>query len=859
MKAVRLRTEYLNNPIGIDVPRPRLFWNCEGGVTQSAYQITARLDGQTVWDTGKVKSSRMTGIQYEGPTLQSRQRIEWNVRLWDETDTVGESSSAYFEMGLLALGDWQAKWIAGDYKVNKKERYPADCFRRKFHAENIGFARLYVTACGLYEGCLNGRRIGDFVLAPGYTDYRKRIQYQTYDVTSLLRNGDNELTFMLADGWYRGSLGAWGLRNEFGTETKLLAQLELTAKDGTLTLVCTDGNWGWSNNGPIRFADNKDGEVYNANCSPAYNGRARETVCKVVPTASNNVHITEHESFKPAIITTPSGKTILDFHQNIAGYISFGIKGRQNQRIKLRFGEMLDTNGEFTQKNIQCSGKHKTTPLQQIIYTCREGVNEYKTRFAIFGFRYVLVETDCEIHPEDFTAIAVYSDMETTAHFDSSNDFLNRFVDATLWSAKNNSADIPTDCPTRERHGWTGDAQIFFNTAAYLLDYAPFARKYLRDVFDWQRRNGCLPQIAPYGGVDFYMNTMNGSVGWSDVGILMPWRFYRIYGDRQILSDNYDAMKKYAGFMISRIGKRLRPGAVYAKPTHVHGAAAKYIVNLGQSYGEWAEPVDVCPMKWTDMVQPHPEVSTAYTSFVLGIMADIAGTLGKTDDASHFRDISDKCRKAYQELVRTPEFDLNTDRQAQLVRPIYMKLLDEEQTSYARKRLIEALEHYGWRLGTGFLSTSLILFVLSEYNLDAAYRLLENEKMPGWLFMTKMGATTIWESWEGTQAQGGIASLDHYSKGACLEWVFSKMCGIQVDGENHFIIAPQPGGSFTHAELSYRSIYGEVFVRWEKMDIGYRYIVEVPANCTAELRLPGYEPTTISCQKASFENTEESK
>ena len=842
MNAVDLKTEYLRDPIGIDFPQPRLSWNCSGGVTQTAYRITAVSDGRTVWDSGKVPSSAMTHIPYGGAPLGSRQRVVWTVVLWDETGAAGEPSSAFFELGLLDAADWKAKWITGDYTVNKKRRYPADCFCRRFPAEDVASARLYITACGLYEACLNGSRVGDFVLAPGHTDYRRRIQYQTYDVTALVRDGENLLTVTLADGWYRGSCGAWGLRNQYGTETKLLAQLELTHADGSRSILCTDGSWSWSSDGPVRFADNKDGEVIEADRTPTYAGKAKETSCAVLPTASDNVPVTEHETFKPRRITTPAGKTVLDFGQNIAGYLAFSLEARAGEMIRLRFGEMLDKNGEFTQKNIQCVSKKKTTPLQQVLYTCKEGRNDYKTCFAVFGFRYVLAETDCEISPEDFTAIAVYSDMETTVRFDSSNELLDRFVSATLWSAKNNSADVPTDCPTRERHGWTGDAQIFFGTAAYLLDYAPFARKYLRDVYDRQRKDGCLPQIAPYGGVDFYMETMNGSVGWSDVGILLPWRFYRMYGDRQLLAACYDRMKKYAGFMIRRIGRN----ALLSKPLKLKGKARKYAVNAGQSYGEWAEPADVFPNRWTDMVFPHPEVSTAYTAYVLGIMADIADTLGNAADAGYYRGISEKCRAAYQALVKTKEYSLDTDRQAQLVRPLYMELLDGEQTAYAKERLIRALAHYGWRIGTGFLSTPLILFVLGEYDLDAAYRLLENEQMPGWLFMPKMGATTVWESWEGTEAQGGIASLDHYSKGACLEWVFSELCGIRVAGENRFDIAPRPGGSFAHAALQYKSIYGEVAVCWEKTETGYRYSVKIPANCTARLQLPGKAPQIIT-------------
>ncbi len=841
MKAIRLRTEYLEDPIGIDIPRPRLFWNCEGGVTQTAYQITAVCGRRTVWDSGKVASHRMTGIPFGGE-LTSRMRVEWTVTLWDEHDEPGPASTAGFEVGLLRPADWTARWITGDYKVNKKQRYPVDCFRKVFQAGEVMAARLYVTACGLYEGRLNGRRIGDFVLAPGHTDYRKRVQNQTYDVTSLLQNGENELTFQLADGWYRGSCGAWGLKNQYGTETKLLAQLELTTADGSVTAVCTDGSWEWSNDGPIRFADNKDGEVVEAGRVPSYSGRAKVTRHEVIPAASNNVPVTEHEALKPVLITTPSGKKVLDFGQNIAGFVAFDLTAKEGQTIALQCGELLDENGELTLKNIQCATKKRATPLQRVIYVCKEGRNEYKTTFAIFGFQYVQVDTDVPFAPEDFTAVAVYSDLEVTARFDSSNPLLNKFVENTLWSTKNNSADVPTDCPTRERHGWTGDSQLFCVTANYLMNYFPFARKHIRDLTDWQRKDGAFPQIAPAGGVDFYMDTMNGSVGWADAGVLIPYRLWKLYGDRDILAENYDAMARYARFMAKRCG---RPGFL-AKPLGLKGPYKKYAVNAGQSYGEWAEPADIHPNKWTDMVAPHPEVSTAYTACVMGVMAEIAEELGKTDDLPFYREYRDGCRGAYQELVTTKDYTLDTDRQACLVRPLYFDLLDEPQTEYAKKRLLTALERYNWRVGTGFLSTPLILYVLGDMDIEYAYRLLENEEMPGWLFMPKNGATTVWESWEGTQAQGGIASLNHYSKGACLEWVFSVMCGIRPDGENHFRIAPRPGGHFTFADFAYQSVYGAVSVRWERAGDKYRYTICIPANTTAEIDLPGQGPITVT-------------
>ncbi|MCF0110336.1 MAG: alfa-L-rhamnosidase, partial [Erysipelotrichaceae bacterium] len=451
------------------------------------------------------------------------------------------------------------------------------------------------------------------------------------------------------------------------------------------------------------------------------------------------------------------------------------------------------------------------------------------------GFRYMLLETETEWKADDFTAIAVYSDLERTGFFESSNVLLNRFVENTVWSFKNNHLDIPTDCPTRERHGWTGDIQVFQKTAQYLFDYVPFAKKYLHDVYDWQKEDGRLPQIAPYGGVDFFMAPMNGSVGWSDVGILMPYRLWKQYGDRDILVQHYKPMKKYAGFMMNRIGKRY----LTAQNTGLPKDDAKNIVNAGQSFGEWAEPADVHQTDWLrDMSVPHPEESTAYTCYVLEKMAEIAEVLGKKDDADLFEKEAQRVRRGYQALRQLPEFTLDTNRQASLVRPLYMNRLNETQKEYAKERLLAAMEQYGWRLGTGFLSTPLILPVLEKIDLNAAYKLLENEEMPGWLFMPKSGADTIWESWEGTEAQGGIASLDHYSKGSCVEWVFESMCGIQVDSENHFVIAPHPGGTFTYGKARYQSVYGMVESGWVREEGKTRYTVTIPANCTAEIRLP---------------------
>lgn len=840
MIAVNLRTEYLRNPLGIDIKNPRLMWNADGGIRQSAYQIVTER-----WDSGKVLSSSMNSVY----PLEAcdRERVNWKIRLWDENDVPGEWSHGYFEYG---ISKWKAKWIRGDYTVIPQKRYPVDCFKKSFALEkNIKRARLYISSCGIYEARINGEKAGNFCLAPGVTDYNKRVQYQTYDVKELMKPGENDITVELADGWYRGSTGAWGARNQYGTVTKVIAQLEIVFEDDTSCCITTDGSWKWSNDGPIRFADNKDGEIIEAYRVPSYSFKARECSHKVFPVASNNVYVTEHEHFRPVITVSPNGRKLLDFGQNIAGYICFSKEARKGQKMTWQFGEMLDNDGNLTLKNIQCVNRWKKTPLQKIEYECKDGKNDYKTKFSVFGFRYAEVDTDVELGQEDVEAIAVYSDMKETGEFSCSNELLNRFVKCTKWSTKSNSLDIPTDCPTRERHGWTGDAQIFFGTAAYLFDYASFAKKYLGDVYDWQKKNGKLPQIAPYGGVNLYMSTLNGSVGWSDAGIIIPYRFWKIYGDRNILVEYYDRMKKYAEFMIGRCGKN----DILSKKIKLPDNLKKYCVNSGQSYGEWAEPADVHANDWKDIAVPHAEVSTAYTAWVMRLMTEISCELGYKKDMELFGEYADGCRRAYIAMCSDAEFTLDTDRQARLVRALYFDLLDEKQTEFARGRLIKALDKYGWRLGTGFLSTPLILSVLEKIDLEYAYRLLENEEMPGWLFMPKNGATTIWESWEGTESQSGIASLNHYSKGAVCEWLFESMCGIKVDGENSFVISPKPGGHFAFAEASYESIYGKVTSGWERHEGKIIYSFVIPSNCSARICLQGREEFILEAGKHVIE------
>jgi alpha-L-rhamnosidase len=844
MHAIRLRTEHLCNPIGVDWERPRLFWNAAGGVRQSGYQIVARDEsGICLWDSGRVESSSMHA-SWGAVAVPPCTRVYWKVRLFDESGLPGEDSEeAFFETGLPKGKPWHAAWIKSPVRIRKNLRYPVDCFRKEIVIlRPLSRARLYLTACGLYEARLDGKKVGSFFLAPGYTDYRKRVQYQTYDVTGSLSVGPHVLTVQLADGWFRGSVGAWGRRNEYGTVTRLLGELDLRYQDGTQERIGTDASWAWSADGPIRFADNKDGEIVEAFRTPSYSGRAKETTWPVIPTCSDNVPVTAHEVFHPVIETLPDGRRVLDFGQNLAGILRFSIRAHRGDRLVFRFGELRNEDGTVNQRNIQCVNRHKVTPLQKIEYTCREGENRYQTTFAIFGFRYAEVECtaeeNIEFAPDRVEAVAVYSDLERTGTFTSSNPLLNQFFRNTVWSAKNNSCDVPTDCPTRERHGWTGDAQIFSSTANYLFDYLPFTQKYLRDLYDAQSADGKLPQIVPTGGTDPYMKAMDGSAGWADAGIILPYTLWKQYHDPKVIRAYLPGMRRYVTFLQRRCG-RWYPTA---KNTGLKGRDRRYLSNYGQAYGEWAEPEDVHRTTWKDCAVPHPEVATAYTAYVCRLMAEMEKALSNEKESRDCLAFAGECEKSYQALMRTKAYSLDTDRQARLVRPLAFGLLDEEQTAYAKKRLIEALQHYGWRVGTGFLSTPLLLDVLTGIDPEYAYRLLENEEMPGWLYMPKRGATTVWESWEGPDAaNGGIASLDHYSKGAVCHWLFDTMCGIRLDKdrENAFVICPVPGGHFTFARAAYQSVFGAVESGWKVEGSETVFTVTVPSNCEARVILPG--------------------
>lgn len=860
MKAINLRTEYLKNPLVIGQTRPHFSWNCEDGITQTAYEIIVKRDNEIYWDSGKVPSSNMTGICYGGKELKSRDELDWQVLLWDENDKKGDPSEGKFGIGLLQKDDWSAKWISGGYKPVSNKRYPVDLFLKEFKLSGLKIkkARLYASARGIYDVVINEHRLEDFIFAPGVTDYRKRIQYQVYDVTSLLKN-ENVLKMRLADGWFRGSVAAYGVTGVFGNQTSIIAQLEVEYEDGKIYTLATDESFKWSNDGEILFADLKDGEIVDANNSPSYAHKAKVVKCDVPLVCSDNVPVTEHEHFVPRITISETGEKILDFGQNISGYLSFDITAKKGQKIHLTMGETLDERGNLDLSGIQESkplkgwnqlslitklmgkpihGETVMTPLQEISYICREGVNKYKTSFAVFGFRYARVETDIDIKPEDFESIAVYSDLEQTGDFECSNEMINRLLENTRWSMKGNYLDVPTDCPTRERLGWTGDAQIFFDTGSYLMNTAPFFRKWLKDMEDDQYPNGLIPAVVPYQGVEMMYKATGSSVGWADAIYLVPYRFYKKYGDKELLKYYWPMIKKYSDYLLSHLGFE-------DKKIAKDYSFGRYIYEKGMHLGEWLEP-DEFRDKSYGVSQKHTEECTAYFHYAMKVIAEIAEIAGDTKYSKECKEYADGSKKAYKELIVDKGL-LDTNRQAKLVRPLALGLLDGEANEYACKRLTKAIEDYDYCVGTGFLSTPFILPVLSEAgHSEVAYRMLQNTKSPSWLSEVKQGATTIWESWEGD------ASRNHYSPGAVCQWLFDTVTGIRVDGPRHFIIKPIPGGELSFAGASYISIYGKVESRWNVEDAEISFEISVPSNTTATVLLPDGRVEDVSAGRHGF-------
>jgi alpha-L-rhamnosidase len=846
IQAIRLKCEYLNNPLGIDYQKPVLFWNAEGAKKQTAYEIRTGLNGKADWQSGLVKSSSMR-CRYNG-NVTSRDIVTWQVLLYDENGKAGKwSDEQHFELGLLSSSDWTAKWICGA-GTDKKERLPADYYNKTFQTTGkVVKARLYTTACGIYEASINGERVEGFVLAPGCTQYDKRLYYQTYDVTGMIAQ-QNEITFIVGDGWYKGKIGSDNTEYFFGRQTKLFAQLEITYDDGRRETIATDSSFRWCNDGPFGQNDLKDGVFYDAGKLPSYSGNAVETRYPVQPAASNAPAIKEHEHFIPRLLVSPSGKTILDFGQNMAGYVRFAVRGEKGNHVTLRLGETLD-NGEYTDSNFSGVYAHGKAVKQQIDVILSGKEDRFIPNFFYSGFRYALVEGPPKVNPNDFEAIAVYSDIEYTGKFECSNEMINKFAQNTVWSQKSNFVDIPTDCPQREKSGWTGDAQVFAKTATYFADTSTFFRKWLKDVRDCQREDGRVDNVCPKIREVTMRDALNGSTGWADAAVIIPYMLWKMYGDIEFIRENYPLMHGWEEYVIHASADKSAYDMTSENPMKkfyqgnflADSPFNKYVIETGVHWGEWAEPEGVtgCDIT-TETARPKQEENAAYMHYSMKLLAEMLHQIGKDEEAALCEEYSEGAKKAYNyHFVK--DNDINTIRQAKLVRPLALGLLDKDTEIRVAKRLNDVAIARNYKIGTGFLSTPFILPVLADYGyLDTAYKMLENQEEPGWLAMVAQGATTVWEHYNGYDENGHPlqTSFNHYSPGAVCSFLFSHIAGIRVAGENEFIISPHPGGSLTYASASFCSAYGTVTSGW-KSDRGQTtFTVNIPANCTATVILP---------------------
>ena len=864
MQATKLRTNHLTAPLGMDGGPLFLSWQCTGGLRQTAYEIRLTADGSLLWESGKVHSQSMHA---DGPAVEgSRVRGSWKIRLWDEQDRPGPWSEAGFETGLRPA-DWQGVWvdpetqpveIAGEDAINAFARpnwerkqaekeaagkgtaepyrphRPASYLRKTFTSP-AGQGRLYITAKGLYVVWLNGVRVGDMVLAPGSFTADKRLGAQTYDVTGLLREGENELLIALGDGWYRSTSGVDGDRDLFGDTLGLLFQLEVDGK-----VVCvSDAAMQATQQGPIRQNDLQQGEVYDARLEGTLSGwHGVRAYADNLPVAGmNTVPIREQETFPGRLFTAPNGEKVLDFGQNIAGYVEMTLTAHAGQKVLLTCGETLDENGNFTQENFQDRSRHKEGGTAQMLeLICKEGVNHFKPSFTIMGFQYAKVETDADLTGAVFTAHAVYSDMAVTGSFTCGSEAVNRLVQNSIWSQKGNFCDIPTDCPTRERAGWTGDMGVFIDTGLTLMDCYPVVAKWLEECRLNQYPDGRMANIAPPNSRPGFMTPMLCmSAGWGDAAILVPYALYKRTGDRRILADNYEMMQRWYAFLLGR--------AQQTTEEQQSGEYAKYTVLNGLDYGEWCEP-GITPMQ--AMANPRKSVGTAYLAYSGRLLAEIAAALDRKEDACFYRDTAAKATNAYR-VAFTQNGVIHSDRQCEYVRAIAFALLGEKESKTAAATLNQMITDNGYHLNTGFLSTPFLCGVLSQYGYtDTAYRLLLQTEAPGWLYAISKGANTIWETWNGIDAEGKPhESLNHYSYGAVCGWLFSGICGIRLADEK-LTIAPSPHQALGYAKAVYDSPVGRIESSWRYDGDSVCYEFTIPSNMTADIHLPDGRAMTLS-------------
>jgi alpha-L-rhamnosidase len=801
------------------------------GVMQSAYQIRVgtTAGNADVWDSGRVNSDRQVDVRLPADLrLMSATRYFWQVRFWDgDGRTSVWSSPAWFETGLLSAADWaDAKWIAHRGASNPLLRGVVDLDKQ------VRSARLYASARGVYLLSINGRRVGDQYLAPGWTDYAKRIQSQTYDVTALLRTGSNVIGAALGDGWFRGKVGL-GWRGVYGDTLAFVAKLHVTYADGSTANFVTDDSWR-SADGPFVQTDLQDGEIYDARLDqpgwdrPDFDASTWATVMvsggtsQLVPQPDEPVRATDVLTARTRTMPAPA-EYVYDLGQNMVGVARVRLTGKQGQTVRIRYAEELYRLGE--RRGRLYTDNFRSARVTDSYTFARDESVTYQPTFTQHGFRYIeITGVDTPPDARDVQGIVLGSDLPDIGNLQLSHPMLDQLVRNIHWGQRGNFVSIPTDTPARdERLGWSGDISVFAPTASRYQDTRAFLSKWMDDVRDSQRADGNIPAVVPQPRKEFDET----GVGWSDAFITVPYAVWRATGDTQIVRRNWESMRRFYRF--------------------VHDSATKDGNLLEEGRSSWFSG-DWLNLEKVDRLDEHRVIATAYFAENTRMMAEMAAALGEADLAAKWAALVPKIREAFVAAYRSPDGSIHTGTQTVYAMALGMDLIaDPQQRKQTADKFVAKLAANDYHLKTGFLGTPWLLPALSRIGRDdLAMRLLLNEDYPSWGFEIRMGATTMWERWNTIRADGEFGPVDmnsfnHYAYGAVADWMFGHLGGVQIvePGYKKSRIAPlMEQSGLNHARCSVKTPYGLLSAEWQTVENELKLAVTVPANTSAEVVLP---------------------
>ncbi|WP_307865625.1 family 78 glycoside hydrolase catalytic domain [Streptomyces montanisoli] len=855
--------------IGIGERRPRLSWTvaeAPHGWVQAAYEVSVAGDGAgagegvpgegdtgqgpgdaaPTWLSGRIDSAASVLVPWPAPPLASRERRVVRVRVWGAGERAPSAWSPPLavEAGLLSPGDWTASMVGPPGKRDPRAWERAHLLRGEFELPAPpAYARLYATARGLYELELNGAVVGDDVLTPGWTSYNRRLRYQTHDVTAILLDGVNVLGAHLADGWYRGRIGyGGGTRDVYGDRTGLLVQLEVVCADGTEVRFCTGPGWRAAP-GPVVRASLYDGERYDARLAqrgwsqPEYDERPGHdpAAWRPVRVAADFDPATLRAPTGPSVRHTadvapvsaglsPSGRTVVDFGQNLVGRLRLTLRGGRQARgteVVLRHAEVLQE-GEL------CTRPLRDAEARDTYVIAGRPEEVWEPRFTFHGFRYAeITGAPGGFDPAtDVTARVIGSDLRRTGWFACSDDDVNRLHENVVWSMRGNFVDVPTDCPQRdERLGWTGDIQVFTPTAAFLHDCSGMLASYLADLAADQYADGTVPLIVPEVPTPEWLPAWPMAV-WGDAAVLMPFELYRAYGDEGLLRDSYPSARAW----VDRVLAGGTDGSV------------------GRQLGDWLDPSAPPDDPWAARTDAGL-VAAAYAARSARVLAATAAVLGERADAARYAAASDDARASFVSAYTTGEGRLTSDSQTAYALAIRFDLLPPALAERAGERLAELVREAGHHIGTGFAGTPLICEALTRAGaVDDAYGLLLQRGCPSWLYPVTMGATTVWERWDsllpdGSVNPGEMTSFNHYALGAVADWLHTRVAGLApaAPGWRRVRVAPRPGPGLTWARARHETPYGTAEVGWRvegrRLDVRFT----VPVGVTAQVDLEGME------------------